>query len=269
MLYTDKVYGQHKIEEEVVVELINSKPVQRLKKISQYGINHLVLKHLSTTRFEHSVGVYLLLRRLNASLKEQINGLLHDVSHTAFSHVADFVFKNSEQNYHEKFYNKFLLNSEIPMILKRHNLSIDDVTAETSHTLLEKDFPDLCADRLDYFYRDLTHIHKISIDEAHNNLGHLIIMNNEILFDDINAAKFFAFNYCEGNKTFWADTKIIMFMTMMAEIIGIALKNKIISEGDLFLTDDVVLRIIKDSADEEINKRFKWIREDLILKEDE
>jgi len=51
-----------------------------------------------TTRFDHSVGVMLLIRKLGAGsspasalLKEQVAALLHDVSHTAFSHVIDYV----------------------------------------------------------------------------------------------------------------------------------------------------------------------------------
>ena len=44
------------------------------------------------TRYEHSVGVMLLARRVGGGLREQVAALLHDVSHTAFSHVIDHVF---------------------------------------------------------------------------------------------------------------------------------------------------------------------------------
>jgi HD superfamily phosphohydrolase len=40
----------------------------------------------------------LLVRRLGASLEEQIAALLHDVSHTAFSHVIDSVDHNLLKN---------------------------------------------------------------------------------------------------------------------------------------------------------------------------
>ena len=36
----------------------------------------------------------LLIKKLGGSVEEQIAGLLHDVSHTAFSHVIDYVFDN-------------------------------------------------------------------------------------------------------------------------------------------------------------------------------
>src|SRR3989344_8664366 len=88
----DSVYGDEEIKEEVLIELINSKPFQRLKGISQQGMpRELWFTHVNS-RYEHSIGVLIILRRLNAGLEAQVAGLLHDVSHTAFSHVVDWVF---------------------------------------------------------------------------------------------------------------------------------------------------------------------------------
>ena len=120
----DKVYGQTKIEEPVLIELINSSPVQRLKGICQGGPSKYA-NNRTVTRYDHSVGVMILLKRLNATIEEQIAGLLHDIPHTAFSHVIDFVFKNDSHEFHEKFHEKMVMNSEIPSILDRHGIDID------------------------------------------------------------------------------------------------------------------------------------------------
>ena len=69
----------------------------------------------------------LLIRKLSGSLKEQIAGLLHDVSHTAFSHVIDFVFENKEEDYHEKIYNSVVKNSEIPTILAKYDYNYENI----------------------------------------------------------------------------------------------------------------------------------------------
>ncbi|MGL5642811.1 MAG: HD domain-containing protein, partial [Paraclostridium sp.] len=86
----DYIYGEFELED-VLIELINCDAVQRLKYIHQVGATYLIKEELNVNRLEHSIGVMLLIRMLGGSLKEQIAGLLHDISHTAFSHVIDFV----------------------------------------------------------------------------------------------------------------------------------------------------------------------------------
>src|SRR3989344_5458970 len=99
----NKLYGRYKITEAVLIDLINSKALQRLKGIHQAGAWNLHYSFKkSFTRYDHSLGVMLLLRKFGASIEEQIHGLLHDISHTAFSHVADFVFnKQTSQTYQD------------------------------------------------------------------------------------------------------------------------------------------------------------------------
>ena len=109
MIVLDSIYGEH-IVEGVLEELIVSKPVQRLKGIHQGGASYLVNEKWDVTRFDHSIGVMLLIKALGGSLEEQIAGLLHDVSYTAFSHVIDFVLDCKDEDYHEKIYDQSLWN---------------------------------------------------------------------------------------------------------------------------------------------------------------
>jgi uncharacterized protein len=102
MLFEDPVYGKIEVNETVLLELINSKPIQRLKGVLQGGLLYKVKPWKTMTRFDHSVGVMLLLRIKGASLEEQIAGLLHDISHTAFSHAINFVYKSKDYDFHEK-----------------------------------------------------------------------------------------------------------------------------------------------------------------------
>jgi HD superfamily phosphohydrolase len=79
----------------VVLKLLDSKAIQRLKLIDQSGPTAYFLKNFRRfSRYDHSLGVYALLKRYNASQEEQIAGLLHDASHTAFSHIGDWIFSN-------------------------------------------------------------------------------------------------------------------------------------------------------------------------------
>src|SRR4051812_29346399 len=102
MRYEDSVYGAVEIDEPVLLALLHSNAVQRLEQLMQHGVTALLGVTPSTTRLEHSIGVMLLVRRLGGSLQEQIAALLHDVSHTVFGHVIDYVFNDHlGQRYHE------------------------------------------------------------------------------------------------------------------------------------------------------------------------
>ena len=102
----DEIYGEFKVAEPVLISLINSQPIQRLKGIDNYGIPKEMYQFPGFSRFDHSLGVLLLLRRLGAGIEEQVAGLLHDVSHTAFSHVVDWAIGDSEKE--DLGFNSFL-----------------------------------------------------------------------------------------------------------------------------------------------------------------
>ena len=111
--------------------------------MAQYGIPLQYHQIDDFSRYEHSIGTFLLLRLLGADLAEQIAGLLHDASHSAFSHVTDQVLGKDEKAQDER-HTAFVLNTEIPEILLRNGLDPEHVLDLDSHHLLDRDVPDLC-----------------------------------------------------------------------------------------------------------------------------
>jgi len=85
----DRIYGDHTITEPVLIDLLKSPSVLRLSRVGQHGITSFVGLTPNVTRFEHSVGAFLVVRQVGGTVTEQVVGLLHDISHTAFSHVID------------------------------------------------------------------------------------------------------------------------------------------------------------------------------------
>ncbi len=69
------------------------------------------------------------MRIKGASLDEQIAGLLHDVSHTVFSHVGDFVFnfESKKDAYQDSCHEWFLKKYGIEEILSKHGFTVDQV----------------------------------------------------------------------------------------------------------------------------------------------
>lgn len=61
MIISDIIYGEFEVDK-VLEELILSKPVQRLKGVHQAGASYLINEKWNVTRFDHSVGVMLLIK---------------------------------------------------------------------------------------------------------------------------------------------------------------------------------------------------------------
>ena len=265
MKLNDRVYGKIEIKEPVLVELIHSKPIQRLKKINQHGISEIKGKII--TRYDHSVGVALLLKRYNASLEEQIAGLLHDVPHTAFSHIVDFaVGTYSSQTFHEKFMKQLIFQSEIPSILKKHKFDVNRVVDKSKFPLSEAPLPNLCADRIDYFLRDSIYYWG-PYPEIKEFLAHLKVYKANFVFDDLNVAKKFALKFMDISINLYVGATTLTKFSILAQTIKQALKIGVLKEKDLFETDDLVLKKLKAAGDKQLKENLDLIKPKIHFKQ--
>jgi HD superfamily phosphohydrolase len=190
MQITDKIYGTFDITSPVILELINSPTVQRLKHISQYGVPDEFYYIKNYSRYEHSIGVMLLLKKLGASDEEQIAGLLHDVAHTTFSHVIDWLYhKTGTEDSQDNEQASYVMKSEIPAILKKHRYDPEHISHHTSFSLLDREVPDLCADRIDYSVR------QFPLYLAKRFVANLTVHENRIVFTDPDTALTFAYYF--------------------------------------------------------------------------
>ncbi len=259
MSLTEEIYGIKKISEPVVLELLETTALQRLKKINQNGVQHFLLSIPDFSRFDHSLGVFCLLRKFNASLEEQVAGLLHDVSHTAFSHVIDVVFENKNHNSHENFKEKIVFQSDIPLILEKHGFNVKEILNEKNFGLLERNLPDLCADRLDYSFHSIIHDIQKPVKRVHNFISSLTVFENEFVFKDFYSAKEFALDYMALDKGFWSNPIFEAAYHILAEAIKEALEKKVLTEKDLFETDEFVLNKLLKSNNSLILEKIKML----------
>ncbi|MFO3790432.1 HD domain-containing protein [Bacillus mojavensis] len=269
MEINDVLYGRHQIDG-VLEELIKSAPVQRLKGVYQGGASFLVNPKWNVTRYEHSIGVMLLIKRLGGTIEEQIAGLLHDVSHTAFSHVIDFVFKNEAEDYHENIFQQVIDQSEIPGILKKHGYDADDLLLnDTRWTLLEQPAPELCADRIDYTLRDMYQYRQITLREAEIFLDHLVVRNGRVFPNGIETAEWFVRVYYKEVIDFFMNPVNVYGYEYLAQTLKAALKHNVIAAEDLLKTDQEVLGILHSSENDEVLRLLEKIHPHILVKEDD
>ena len=145
--------------------LLQRPEVQRLRRIRQLGVGHLVFPGAEHSRFGHALGAMALMQDALNSLSDKgasispeertaalAAALLHDVGHGPFSHTLEHVF--IRDFHHEQMSRALLLhlNEELDGLLERA-IQIFDNTYERPffHQLVSSQ---LDMDRLDYLRRD-------------------------------------------------------------------------------------------------------------------
>jgi len=269
MLISDRIYGAQEIGEPLLLDLLGSAAVQRLHGVLQHGISGLVGITRDTTRFEHSVGVMLLVRRLGAPLEEQAAALLHDISHTAFSHVIDYVFGGHDsQSYHDEKRAEFVAGSDLPGILRRHGLDWcellckDDDEQARDHPLLEQPAPALCADRMDYFLRDALDLGLAALPEILAALDDLTVCQRRMAAGSLETARWIGNTYMAADEASWANFREVGLYELTAQAIRRAFDVGALTEADLWGTDLPAWQKMHASPDGELQGLLELVSAD-------
>lgn len=269
MIVFDKVYGEFEVNEPVLIDLLNSKTLNRLNGISMAGF-YPAYPQISSddmSRYYHSIGVFLLLRKYGASLEEQIAGLIHDVSHTAFSHTIDYIKENMEeqknQSGQDDIHENFVKNSDIAEILKNHDIDVDYILEDKHFTLKENNVPDICADRIDYSLRQGFVLYNV-IDEKEKNriLDSLINNNGTFMFKDFETAKFFAEFFWKMDDMEWSGMKSAIMFAISGKLFQRAIEMQYVTFDDFYnFNDKVIIEKIKNNLDSDpvLKKYFEYL----------
>lgn len=260
MLISDKIYGNFEITEPVLIELINSPALQRTKGISQFGPPAEFYHLPNFSRYEHNIGTMLLLKKLGASLEEQIAGLLHDVSHTAFSHVADYLWGDtSKENFQDNNHLPVLLKFSVDKILMKYNFDIYRIADFHNFSLLDFPAPHLCADRVDYSLREFYLWSNPQIVQE-CILG-LACAGGIIVYNNVPAAKKFAIEYMRLNREHWAGFEAVSRYHQLALILKEAIDKHILEADDLWKDDQFVINKLYNSGDNSVISKLEKMKE--------
>lgn len=169
-VFKDPVHRYIHVRDRVIWDLIGTREFQRLRRIKQLGTTYLTFHGAEHSRFNHSLGVYEIVRRIiddvfqgrpqwdeQQRLLSLCAALLHDLGHGPFSHSYEKVFHLD----HEEFTRKIILGkTEVNAILKRVDPQFPKNVAEViGKTYRDKLVVSLIssqidADRMDYLQRD-------------------------------------------------------------------------------------------------------------------
>ena len=258
----DNIYGEFEISEPVLLDILNSPALNRLKGVMVGGY-YPGQPEISgkNTRYGHSTGVLLLLRRFNAKIEEQIAGLLHDVSHSAFSHAIDYMGKDKSsqksQDHQDSIHNKFVRDSELSAILKKHGFDINYILDDANFPLKENNLPDICADRIDYSLKDGVEAGFVTLEQARYIVDKLTVHNGSFIFSERDAAQDFADNFTQVDENTYSSFAGAVKNATNGKMLGYAIEKEYIQYADLYkLSDDEIISKLQSIKDDQLQKYF-------------
>ena len=185
--FQDPLYGQIAVADPLLLGLIDSRAVQRLRHIRQLGVSYLTFLGAEHSRFSHSLGAMTLMGRALQHLEQEEGikigragrelalaaALLHDIGHCAFSHTLETALIG----HHERMGVRLLreepelkrrLGPKGPRVAALMEGKLAGAEARLIHDLLSSQ---LDVDRLDYLVRDA---HYTGVNSGSVDLGRII-----------------------------------------------------------------------------------------------
>jgi uncharacterized protein len=258
-------HGTLTLDDALIIELIKSPAMQRLKNIRQYGSADYVIKHNHDyTRFEHSLGVLYILHKHGASRQEQIAGLLHDVSHTVFSHTTEELLNKSLKydSYQDAIHQEFIRQYGIEDILNKYGVEMESVFHYNGKCkAVKQPLPALCADRIEYnLSAGLIDglITKEDFDEIHEALN---FSGDQWYFSSVTAAKKFARIPLYESLFYWQSPASLVINHWTCQALRNAWEIGLISLDDMHFNihDDAMWERLSECHDRTIRSYINKI----------
>lgn len=177
-VFRDPVHDYIYVQHQVILDLINTKEMQRLRRVKQLGASSFTFHGAEHSRFTHSLGVYEITRRIcdlflrnyptenpgdglwddSERLVALCAALLHDIGHGAYSHTFEHIFHTN----HEMITQEIITSPKTGVNKVLRNVDPEfpkQVAAVINHTYSNPQVVQMIssqcdADRMDYLLRD-------------------------------------------------------------------------------------------------------------------
>ena len=238
---------------EFLRRLAETPPMTRLRQVGMNcGCEYTAFPQFSGwapySRFDHSLGVALIVWHFTGDVRQSAAGLLHDAATPAFAHVVDFLHGDHLRQESTEGRTAELIgrSPELQALLGEYGLTTADVADYHRYPIADNDSPQLSADRLEYtlgdlrcygfageaairaFYEDLT----VWRDEAGRP---------ELAFRTPETACAFTEAALRTARVYVADEDRFA-MQALADLLRGAVDRKVLTEDDLYQTEPLVIQ---------------------------
>lgn len=234
-------------------------PVMRLRDVGmncgcEYTAFPRFVKIGPYSRYDHSLGVALIVWHFTKRKEQTLAGLFHDLATPVFAHVVDFLNGDHlRQESTEAGTRECIAGSpELMEGLAELGLTVDQVADYHRYPIADNDAPALSADRLEYtlgnllnygfadrktvsaFYQDLA----VGTDEQGRE---------ELAFRTPEIAEAFTAAALQNSRVYVADEDRLA-MQMLADLLQTALRRGVLQREDLWKTEPWVIRQLETDA---------------------
>lgn len=235
-------------------KLADTPPMRRLQYVGMScGCEYVALHENDMdlshryTRFEHSVGVALIVWHFTHDVKQAVAGLFHDISTPAFAHVVDYMNgDHMTQESTEALTADFIDGSdEIQAILAELGLTTADVCDYHLYPIADNDSPQLSADRLEYTCGSFLRYFVTDVSQIRRFYRDIVTGTNEkgapeLLFQHAEIAEQFAICSMQCSHVYVSDTDRFT-MQYLADLLKQAVDEDVVTVEDLYQTEEFVI----------------------------
>ena len=239
-------------------ECMETPLIQRLKSVGMNcGCEYTAFPRFadmdSYSRYDHSIGVALIVWHFTRDRKRAIAGLLHDVASPVFAHVVDFMRGDylTQESTEDGTETLIAGSTELQAVLGKCGLTTDDVCDYHRYPIADNDSPLLSADRLEYTIGNSINYGFCTIGDARRFYDDLVIGTNEygvdeLMFKDAQIADAVVNAALACSKVYVSDEDRYA-MQLLSEILGHAMEQQVIEEDDLYSTEpEVIGKLLSD-----------------------
>lgn len=261
-----KIYEKEHLE--FINSLIHVPSMQRLKDIGMNcGVEYTAFDFFSNivpySRYQHSIGVALIVYHFTHDLRQTVAGLLHDIATPVFAHTIDFYHQDHLKQESTELDTKKVIEQDALLVslLHEYHLTIEDVCNYHLYLLADNESPKLSADRLEYTlgnmysygFCDLEMIQMIYKDLKVND------KKDELIFKHEDKAVLFTRMMLKCSHVYICDEDRYA-MQYLSYVIKKAVDRGVVKEDDFYLQEKSFIDLlIKDKEIKQLWDDFRQL----------
>ncbi|MBE6963228.1 MAG: hypothetical protein E7443_01335 [Ruminococcaceae bacterium] len=237
-------------------EFASTPPMLRLKRVGmncgcEYTRFPLFRGLAPYSRYDHSLGVALIVWHFTGIVEQSLAGLFHDVTTPVFAHVVDFLNGDHlrQESTEAGVAECLTASAEVCALLEKYGLTVEDVSDYHRYPVADNDAPALSADRLEYTMGNLLNYGFVDAAQLRGFYQDLTVGQDEygkaeLAFRTPETASSFARMALRTAKVYVADEDRFA-MEVLAGLLRQALERGVLTRGDLMTTETKVIEKLR------------------------